>query len=395
MRFLWESNAPWAGTGYGQQTKLMLPALRELGHDPQCFAFYGLAGGAIEYDGYKVWPNSDYETWGNDVIKLHVKRSESEGLITLMDLFILEPKIWQELEVPWAAWVPVDCEGIGSGTGNLLNIVDYPVAMSHFGAQQIREFGIEPFATIWHAVDTDTFKPMDKAEARDLLSLPQDAYVIGMVMANKGDRKQYPLQFKAVREFKNKHPEAIIYLHTEPTSAMGGWDMRALSELTGMKGSVFATNQYDTSVVPMTQPMMNVIYNSFDVLMNCSAGEGFGIPIVEAQACGVPVLTGNYTAMPEITQFGYTVESSGPLLGGHMGWQHKPDIEDMIYRLECVYRMASKDQGMAARIWVINNCSVPVIATQWSQVLEVMASEGKRANLHPFPAQLPKEYAND
>jgi len=390
VKFLWQSNAPWAGTGYGQQTKLMLSALKQLGHDPSCFCFYGLAGGKITYDGYECLPNSDYETWGNDVIQLHADRSDSEVIVTLIDLFVLNKEIWGKLNQPWIAWTPIDCEGIGSGTGQLLKAVDYPVAMSHFGAQQMREFGVEPATVIWHAVDTEVFKPGDKAEARELLGLPQDAYIVGMVMANKGDRKQYPIQFQAVKKFKETHPETAIYIHTEPTAAMGGWDMRVLSEISGLKGSVYSTNQYDVSVVPAGQELLAKIYSAFDVLMNCSAGEGFGIPIIEAQACGIPVLTGNWTAMPEITVNGYTVESAGPLLGGHFGWQHHPDIDDMVYKLECAYRMSTSADAERGRLWVEANCALPVIVSQWEDILLKAKEEGKKK--YGPPAKLPEGY---
>src|SRR4030095_257227 len=209
--------------------------------------------------------------------------------------------------VPWAAWTPIDSVGIGQVTRNMLNICEYPVAMSYFGANQMRDYDIEPAATIWHTVDCSVFKPLDKYECRALLDLDENSYVIGMVMANKGDRKQYPLQLKAVKEWMDKNPDRKIqvYIHTEPTAQMGGWDMRELCKVLGLSGKVYATNQYDTSVVPSPPQFLAQIYNACDVVMNVSAGEGFGIPIVEAQACGTPVIPGNYTSMTEITHFGY------------------------------------------------------------------------------------------
>ena len=41
--------------------------------------------------------------------------------------------------------------------------------------------------------------------------------------------------------------------------------------------------------------------NVFDVLSNCSQGEGFGVPIIEAEAAGRPVIATNFTAMTELT----------------------------------------------------------------------------------------------
>lgn len=371
MRFLWQSNAPWAGTGYGAQTKLMLQALQGLGHQPSCFAFYGLAGGKIEYDGYEVYPGSGFDTFGNDVVKVHIEESRSDAIVTLIDLFVLDEGVWSTLDVPWIAWTPLDADGIGHNTLERLKLADVPVAMSYFGAEQMRMHDIEPSATIYHAVDTEVFKPRDKDECRDALGIDRDAFVVGMVMANKGDRKQYPLQLEAIRQFRDKNPDIKVrtYIHTEPTSMMGGWDMRELVSVLGLKGEVYSTNQYKTTVVPVGTELMSRVMNTFDVLMNCSAGEGFGIPIVEAQACGVPVITNGVTAMPELTINGYTVEPDAKGLASHYGWQYAPSVEDMVYRLECVYRMSNNEKSLTGRQWVIDNCGIDVIAQQWDDLL--------------------------
>lgn len=377
MKFLWMSNAPWAGTGYGAQTRLMLPALRELGHEPSCFAYYGLSGGSVEYDGYKVYPNSDFETWGNDVIKVHSERAQAELVVTLMDLFVLEMSIWRTLSVPWMAWVPIDCDYIGWPTYDRLKEVPYPVAMSVFGANQMLERGIDPAAVIPHAVDTDVMQPLDKYECRAMFNIPDQSYVVGMVMANKSDRKQYPAQLTAVKAWMDQHPDRDIrvYLHTEPTSAMGGWDMRALVDQLGLKGKVYSTNQYDVSVDPFKPETMAKMFNIFDVLMNCSAGEGFGIPIIEAQSCGVPVLATDVTAMTELVNYGYTVDPVNASLSSHYGYQFAPSVPDMVDKLEAIYRMESRAKAIEARSWVIENFSVPVVAGYWDRVFKEIEAE--------------------
>lgn len=391
MKFLWESNSPWSGTGYGQQTRLMLKALLDLGHEPVCFAFYGLQGGAINYDGYRCVPGSDFESWGNDCIAAHMRRNDCELVITLMDLFVLKGDTWGGLEWPWAAWIPIDCDGVYAHALDILKLVPYPIAMSDFGAEQMRLVDVEPAARIWHAVDTEVFKAQDKAECREMLGLPQETYLVGMVMANKGDRKQYPAQFAAVKEWMDKNPDRdiSIFIHTETSDQMAGWDMSMLTERMGLKGHVYSTDRYDTGIIPAEPEILSKIINSFDVLMNCSAGEGFGIPIIEAQACGVPVITHNVTAMPELTKYGYTVEPASRGLASHYGFQYVPSIEDMVYRLECVYRMMpDKEAALATRIWVEDNFSVPVIAAQWDEAIRTVQAIRKETPAPPASAVL-------
>jgi len=48
------------------------------------------------------------------------------------------------------------------------------------------------------------------------------------------------------------------------------------------------------------QEDLSVIYNGADLFVFPSFGEGFGIPPLEAMACGIPVITSNTTALPEV-----------------------------------------------------------------------------------------------
>lgn len=383
MRPLWVSNAPWCGTGYGTQTGIVLKSLLDLGHDPACLAYYGLRGGVIPYDGYQVWPGSDFDDWGNDIIKAHLENVKADAVVTLMDLFVLSPDIWGKLSVPWVAWTPIDHEEIGHPTLERLKRVDVPVAMSDFGAMEMMKAGIEEVIRIYHAVDTDVYQPLDKRECRAEFGVDDDAYVVGMVMANKGDRKQFPQQLLAVKKWKDANPDRKIkvFVHTDPTSKMGGWDMKSLVKKIGLEGEVYSTSQYFTSVIPLPDDgegaTMPKIFNCFDVLMNASAGEGFGIPIIEAQACGIPVIAGNYTAMAELVHNGYAVEPESRVLGAHFGYQYIPSLEDLVYRLESVYRMADKKSSLIGRQWVIENCSVPVIAHQWDELLRLVSGESE------------------
>ena len=66
-----------------------------------------------------------------------------------------------------------------------------------------------------------------------------------------------------------------------------------------------------------------VLYNAATMLVLPSKGEGFGLPVVEAMACGLPVAASDRNALPEV-------------LGG-AGLLFDPDSDDAI--ADCIGRL--------------------------------------------------------
>ena len=50
----------------------------------------------------------------------------------------------------------------------------------------------------------------------------------------------------------------------------------------------------------VTYEQMREIYNIMDIFFLSTSGEGFGVPTIEAQACGVPVVVTDYTTTQEL-----------------------------------------------------------------------------------------------
>ena len=55
---------------------------------------------------------------------------------------------------------------------------------------------------------------------------------------------------------------------------------------------------------------LSQMYGGFDVLLNASRSEGFGLPMIEAAACGVPTIATDFTSMTELVKdHGWLVNS--------------------------------------------------------------------------------------
>lgn len=341
MKINWFSNSFWAATGYGNQTKVFVPRLQRLGHEMSISAFYGLQGGVIRYNGIPVYPVCKHP-YGQDVMTAHAVHAGAEMIISLLDIWVVQP---QFLQLPWFPWFPIDHDPIPNKVLEIARQATKGIVMSKFGYEKAREAGLDVFY-IPHGIDTNTFKQIDRREARTRLNLPQDIFIVGMVAANKGNpsRKAFFEQLMAFARFKEKHSDAFLFLHTEDGTR--GGEVVNLIQLCQRLGfqpgrDVLFCDQYQYAL-GFPDEYMRDIYNAFDVLMNVSLGEGFGIPIVEAQACGCPVIVGDWTSMGELTFSGWKIPKGDAQAEYHDyfdAYQWRVNVGAVAERLERAYRV--------------------------------------------------------
>src|ERR1041385_1983337 len=306
MRLTLISNAPFAPTGYGNQTKLFAPRFQTLlGHQVAVICFWGLEAGILNYpDGgggsVTLYPKGAHP-YGQDVFGAHSAHFGADLGISLLDSWVCNPDLYGP-RLKWAPWYPLDSEPMPRLIREKVSRAYERIVYSRFGERMTHDADLS-CRYVPHGVETDVFRPGSKVDAREALGLPKDAFVVGMVAANKGvpSRKAFGQQIEAFARFHARHPDSLLYLHTA-RGDMGQLDQMNLPELIrhlGIEGAVAFSDPYGLLLGYPDDKMAN-LYRSFDVLLSVSTGEGFGIPILESQAAGTPVIVGDWTAMPEL-----------------------------------------------------------------------------------------------
>ena len=359
MKILWSSNALWAATGYGVQAGSLLPRLRDAGHEVAQFAWYGVQGGVLHANGIKIYP-AGFDQFGSDIIGAHVADFEADVVISLQDIWVLPDDYNQRVKpASWVCWYPVDQWPLPKKIKELALTADYPVTYSKWGQQVSADAGVATHY-IPHGVETSIFCPGDKAEARQKLGLPDDAYIVSMVAANKGfpSRKAFPENLLAFAAFRRQHPEAILYLHTLETPANGGVNFAELIPSCGIpREAVHFVDQYRYVTNNGVPPQyMADVYRASDVLLAASMSEGFGIPIIEAQACGCPVITTDATSMSELTVNGIATEYAQRFWTPLDAWVVLPSVDEVFFALTNIYERddSTQERKSAEGVAVVN-----------------------------------------
>jgi glycosyltransferase involved in cell wall biosynthesis len=246
-----------------------------------------------------------------------------------------------------------------------------PIAMSLFGEKQLREGGLDPLY-VPHGVDTNVMRPTDnRAQAREALRIPEDAYVVGMVANNQGfapPRKAFPEAFEGFARFRKRHKDAFLYIHAEQSGVRNGLDLPVLAEMFGIQDVIRFAPQTEMEL-GIPQATMADVFSMMDVLLNPSYGEGFGIPIIEAQACGTPVIVTDWTSMPELCGAGWKVGGERWYDSGHGAFFLKPSVQHIASALQKAYEHSDK-MGQKARDFALQYDADLITEKYWKPVLE-------------------------
>lgn len=343
-RIVWHSCAPWSPSGYGQQTGIWIQKLTEMGHEVFVSAYWGLSGAPTQWNGITVLPGFG-AGYCSVSLSQHCQVIQPDLVITLGDVWVLDAGLLKDLRV--AHWLPCDCRPMSTADRAVVEASGAElIAMSRFGEEQFRNAGFQP-VYVPHGIKTDLFKPPEDRKAlRESFAISETDFVIGINGANNDAiRKALPEQMLAFAKFHAKYPDALLALHTG-VHQDGGQDLEALAENLGITDRVRVVDQYRYNGGLVSAEDLAGWYGTIDVLSACSFGEGFGLPIMEAQACGTPVITTKASSMAELNSLGTQVGGQPFWNGVHKGWWIDPSIRE----IADAYEKAYAERGSVDRV---------------------------------------------
>lgn len=234
------------------------------------------------------------------------------------------------------------------------------IAPSRWLADCIRSsalFHDQPVACIPNPLDTNTFRPLDRAFSRDALGLPQDAFLVafGAMGGAQDPRKGFDLLRGALERIATTQAsmeiQALVFGQSAPR------DGEVLPVAAHWLGHI-----HDDVTLAL-------LYSAADVMVVPSRQENLPQTATEAQACGCPVLAFNCTGLPDAVEHGVT---------GYLARAY--DVDDLVKGFVWLHqdedrrsRLRLNARARAERLW-----SPATVLPQYLDIYELA-----KASSHP------------
>lgn len=389
-RILIWSAPPWHKRSYSKTALNIAKRLRQAGHEVTWFAFTGLKWGEVEYDGFRVLPNG-IEDYGQSWIRLWAQHTNADVIIQHFDAWVMgtDPLGMADLPIVWMP--PVDHTPLPVPLKTALEKATHIVAITRFAEESFAAADLKS-TYIPHGVDIDIYYPGDKKAARAKVELPQDSFILGVVAANKGPRKNLGNTLKAFAAFLEQVPEAkqdsMLFLNTyvqhdemNPT----GYNLPAIWKGLGISQYIKCAVPSYYAAIGFTEEEMANLYRAFDWLVSCPLGEGFNLPAIEALACETPVIFSNFSATPEVIGPGGLPVEPAEYMPFELSsaWQAIPSTKQITERMVEAYR-DWKNGGELARTLagkgrqhVLQNYEWSGVMPDWLKYIDDIAGKSK------------------
>lgn len=164
------------------------------------------------------------------------------------------------------------------------------IAVSAFTAAELAHFGVDQARVrVIHEGVADHWRPLTvnrEALARRL-GLPSARFVLHV--GSTQPRKNLPTLLHAFALLRRDHPDlALLQIGGQQTV-----ELAALAEELGISGAVRFYGKADL-------PLLMACYSGCELFAFPSRYEGFGLPVLEAMACGAPVVAADTSSLPEV-----------------------------------------------------------------------------------------------
>lgn len=409
-RVLWLGDAG-CHTGFARVTHSIGDRLvRDFGHEISVLA--------TNYDG-DYWPTpmhlyrpnklSGLDRYGQGRIVELLAETMPEAIVILQDpvpivKFLIDNKndpthallAGGPMKAPILTYVPIDGHSYTPALSSMGDMVAKRIAMTKFGQAEMPGSDL-----VYHGVDTGTYRPVSQAspmtasngmvissrtEAKRALGFDPDHFLVLRVDRNS-NRKDYPSTWKALVPLMKRYEDIDVHFHCVPR------DDYNLGELMWREPELRPRFRFPSGVDTFQgwpDVDLAILYNAADIFVTTSWGEGFGLTIAEALACGVPVVAQNVSAITEVVGPGGRLieparEITTPM--GHEQWL--PDVPAFTAAIEQLYRGrgSRRKLGEAARKHIVDTFSWDVAARNFDRLIHEAIDQRRAPSGSPDEAR--------
>lgn len=391
LRLLFNSNAPHTCSGYAVEMRDLLYRLAADGWPVAVSAFHGIEAYHVDVPypenhnpRFKDLKIKNYPSMGNpygsDAMYFHGNNFKADVVFSMQDIWTLDPAFLSKLKV-WIPWMPIDKEPIPINVIDKLRFAYKIMCFSKFGQKLLLENGFYP-NFIYEGTDTEIFKPLDQAECRKKLKLPPNGFFFAMVAANKENppRKGFQEALTAFKMFNDKHPDSGILFNIQQKNP-GGFPIREYASYLGVAQRLWFMDDY-TAMFNSASDEICLEYNACDAILHPSQTEGFGLTLIEAQACGKPAIIQNCQSMPELIIEGKTGFGASTLyrrFTNDLSFVHTADPQSVYECMEKTYDLVKENKDQVAkdcRQWIVDNFNIDTLFKEkWIPFLETLQEE--------------------
>ncbi len=175
--------------------------------------------------------------------------------------------------------------------------LDFLWLISEMAKQECLKAGLTKVDHLNVGVDTELWHPAnpdERLQLRQGMGIEPDEFVV-MTVADNQERKNLWAGMHIIKTLKDKHPDRKFrYVMVTKEESPVGWRLRDLAQ---SEGIVREYLPFQRGIPPKN---LWGLYACADAYLQPSKAEGLGLPVLEAMACGVPVVCTNTGAMAEL-----------------------------------------------------------------------------------------------
>ena len=205
--------------------------------------------------------------------------------------------------------------------------------MSEYGRNALLAQGltVERCDYVYHGVDTSYYKKRDRTACRKYFGLNAKSPFIGYLAMNYDYRKMLPLAMIAFSRVQSKYPKAQLFMGTAPTTY---WDLEAWKTSLDLKNVFFANSFYRSGKCGFSEEELAMLYSSMDCYIHPATAEGFGLPVLEAMACAIPIVCTDLPVFRELFgEIPYYARSSKVIPTTWGSLEYLVDVDDMASKI--------------------------------------------------------------